>query len=154
MFDTSAGQQGENQPITITSGATDGHDWSYHWVVWKDIDNDGLVDALTARFRVPTFGDPISELMWLKNPGTAPPAPGSDWPWQHFILSSGPDVYFEEEIFEVCSTETDCFEYSAIVTAELWTERVMVYFVVNEPGAWANPANIQSMVVDSGHGRD
>ena len=44
----------------------------------------------------------------------------------------------------------ECFEYSAIVTAELWTERVMIYYVVNEPGAWADPANIQSMVVDTG----
>ena len=152
LFDTSAGQQGENRPIVITSDARDGHDWSYHWVVWKDIDNDGLVDALTARFRVPPFGgDPISQLIWLKNPGTAPPAPGQDWPWQHFIQSTGPDVYFEEETFQVCPTEGDCFEYSAIVTAELWTERVMIYYVVNEPGAWANPANMQSMVVDTGN---
>jgi len=153
LFDTSAGQQGENKPIVITSDARDGHDWSYHWVVWKDIDNDGLVDALTARFRVPTFGDPISQLIWLKNPGTSPPAPGQDWPWQHFIQSGGPDVYFEEETFQVCPSEGDCFEYSAIVTAELWTERVMIYYVVNEPGAWANPANIQSMVVDTGVGQ-
>ena len=117
----------------------------------KDIDNDGLVDALTARFRVPTFGDPIAQLIWLKNPGTSPPAPGEDWPWQHFIQATGgPDVYFEEETFQVCPSPGDCVEYSAIVTAELWTERVMVYYVVNEPGAWANPANIQSMVVDTG----
>ena len=150
LFDTSAGQQGGNKPIVITTDARDGHDWSYHWVVWKDIDNDGLTDALTARFRVPTFGDPISQLIWLKNPGTAPPAPGQDWEWQHFIQSTGPDVYFEMETFQVCATEEDCFEYSAIVTAELWTERVMIYYVVNEPGAWSNPANIQSMVVDTG----
>ena len=49
LFDTSAGLQGENLPIDIAHGARDGHDWSYHWVVWKDIDNDGLTDALTAR---------------------------------------------------------------------------------------------------------
>ena len=61
--------QGETLPIDIAYGARDGHDWSYHWVIWRDIDNDGLLDAMTARFRVPTFGDPISQLIWLKNPG-------------------------------------------------------------------------------------
>ena len=59
LFDTSNGEQGQNHPIDISHSARDGHDWSYHWVVWKDIDNDGLLDAMTARFRVPTFGDPI-----------------------------------------------------------------------------------------------
>merc|ERR1719348_1916806 len=91
----------------------------------------------TSGFLVPTFGDPISQLIWLKNPGTAPPAPGQNWDWQWFLASEGPDVYFEEQVFEVCNP--DCFEYSAIVTAELWTERVMIYFVVNEPGAWGHP---------------
>merc|ERR1711971_1414776 len=67
LFDTSAAEQGVNHPIDIAHGAREGHDWSYHWVVWKDIDNDGLIDALTARFRVPTFGDPISQLIFLKN---------------------------------------------------------------------------------------
>ena len=67
------------------------------------------------------------------------------------MASEGPDVYFEEQVFEVCNP--DCFEYSAIVTAELWTERVMIYFVVNEPGAWGHPGNVQSMVVDTGVGQ-
>ena len=53
------------------------------------------------RFRVPTFGDPVSQLIWLKNPGTAPPTPGQAWDWQWFLASEGPDVYFEEEVFQV-----------------------------------------------------
>jgi len=150
IFDTSNGEQGKHGPIDIAAGQD--HDWSYHWVVWKDIDNDGLIDAFTARFRVPTFGDPISELVWFKNPGTTPPTAGSNWPWQHFVqVTGGPDVYFEEEIFEVCNP--DCFEYSAIVTGELWTERIMIYYVINEPGAWAVPSNIKSMVVDDAPGQ-
>jgi len=150
LFDTTSGEQGKNKPINIAAGQD--HNWSYHWVVWKDMDNDGLLDAFTARFRVPTFGDPISELLWFKNPGTAPPAPGQAWPWQHFVLvTGGPDVYFEEEIFEVCDGE--CVEYSMIVTGELWKERVMIYYVINEPGAWAVPTNIKSMVVDEAPGQ-
>merc|ERR1719400_2038675 len=150
LFDTTSGEQGKNKPINIAAGQD--HNWSYHWVVWKDIDNDGLLDAMTARFRVPTFGDPISQLIWLKNPGTAPPAPGENWDWQWFIASEGPDVYFEEQEFAGCGATT-CYNYSAIVTAELWTERVMIYFVDNEAGAWGHPNNVQSMVVDTGVGQ-
>ena len=150
LFDTSKGEQGKKGPIDIAAGQD--HNWSYHWVLWKDIDNDGFLDAFTARFRVPTFGDPISELVWFQNPGTAPPAAGKNWPWQHFVqVTGGPDVYFEEEIFEVCNP--DCYEISAIVTGELWTERIMIYYVINEPGAWAIPTNIKSMVVDAAPGQ-
>jgi len=152
LYDISNGEQGVNGPIDIAAGQD--HNWSYHWVVWKDVDNDGLLDAFTARFRVPTFGDPIAELVWFKNPGTAPPAAGHSWPWQHFVqVTGGPDVYFEEEIFEVCPSGGECLEYSAIVTGELWTERIMLYYVINEPGAWAEPSNIQSMVVDAAPGQ-
>ena len=31
-------------------------DWSYHKVIWKDMDADGDLDALTARFHVPNIG--------------------------------------------------------------------------------------------------
>merc|ERR1712142_218494 len=148
LFDTSSGEQGTRKPINIAAGQD--HNWSYHWVVWKDIDNDGLLDAFTARFRVPPFGgDPIAELLWFKNPGTAPPAAGQEWPWQHFVLvTGGPDVYFQEEVFT-----SNGVEYSMIVTGELWTERVMIYYVVNEPGAWAIPTNIKSIVVDDAPGQ-
>merc|ERR1739838_467761 len=89
---------------------------------------------------------------WFQNPGTAPPAAGQNWPWHHYVLvTGGPDVYFEEEIFEVCNP--DCIEYSTIVTGELWTERIMIYYVINEPGAWVVPTNIKSMVIDDAPGQ-
>ena len=140
-------------PIDIAAGQS--KDWSYHWVVWKDIDNDGLLDAFTARFRVPGFiegGDPIAELLWFKNPGGDAPATGHTWSWQEFVLvTGGLDVYFEETIHEVCNP--DCKEYSVLVGGELWTERIMLYYVENLPGAWADPANIQSAVVDAAPGQ-
>ena len=140
-------------PIDIAAGQDKA--WSYHWVIWKDIDDDGLLDAFTARFRVPGFlegGDPISELLWFKNPGGEAPATGHEWAWKEFIMvTGGPDVYFEETLYEVCDPE--CKEYSAIVTGELWTERIMIYYVENLPGAWGQHGNIKSVVVDPSPGQ-
>ena len=140
-------------PIDIAAGQD--KDWSYHWVIWKDVDDDGLIDALTARFRVPGFiegGDPISQLLWFKNPGGDAPSTGHEWPWQSSILlTGGPDVYIEETIQEACNP--DCVEYSIIVTGELWNERIMLYYVENTPGAWSDPSNIRSVVVDAAPGQ-
>merc|ERR1711992_361676 len=140
-------------PIDIAAGQD--NDWSYHWVIWKDVDDDGLIDALTARFRVPSFiegGDPISQLLWYKNPGGSPPSTGNEWPWEsNILLTGGPDVYFEETLHEVCNP--DCVEYSVIVTGELWNERIMLYYVENSPGAWSVPSNIKSVVVDAAPGQ-
>jgi len=150
LYDLSSGTP--RGPINIQDKAGDSKDWSYHWVIWKDIDNDGLLDIFTARFRVPTFGDPISELIWMKNPGGEPPAAGQNWEWHHYVqVTGGPDVYFEETVMEIC--DPDCIEASVIVTGELWTERIMLYYVPNEPGAWALPTNIKSIVVDANPGQ-
>lgn len=128
------------------------HEWSYHWVIWRDMDGDGFIDALTARFRVPGVlegGDPISQLLWFKNPGTTPPSSGQ-WPWESSVLTTGPDVYFEETQLELCVP--DCALYSVILSGELWTEKIMLYYVEN-PEDWIKSENIKSMVVDSAPGQ-
>ena len=56
------------------------------------------------------------------------------------------------EEFSGCGS-TSCFNYSAIVTAELWTERIMLYYVDNAPGMWGHPTAVQSLVVDTGVGQ-
>ena len=33
-------------------------------------------------------------------------------------------------------------------SGELWTNRVMLYYVWDKPGAWSDPANIQSVVIE------
>ena len=58
LFETTSGEPVGPWDIA----ANQDHDWSYHTVLYKDVDNDGLLDAMTARFRVPLFGgDPIRE---------------------------------------------------------------------------------------------
>ena len=40
----------------------------------------------------------------------------------------------------------------AYVSGELWTERVMLYYVEDVPGAWSDSSNIKSVVVDENCG--
>ena len=37
-------------PWDIASNSHERKDWAYHWAVWKDIDADGLMDCVTARY--------------------------------------------------------------------------------------------------------
>ena len=89
-----------------------------------------------------------SELVWFKNPGGLG-ANGENWEgWEQNVLVEGPDVFIQ--IIELESAGTT---YEVLVTAELWSERIMIYYVpAGVPGAWADPANIQSNVVDPGSG--
>ena len=40
----------------------------YHKVVWQDINNDGRLDAVSARGKKPIFGGSDGELIWLEQP--------------------------------------------------------------------------------------
>jgi len=146
VFDTTSGEP--DGPWDIAAGQSDS--WSYHWVHWKDVNDDGLVDAMTARFYVPLFGgDPVREFVWFENPGTAKPAGHGDWAWQdHLLIRQGPDVYFEEHILE-----SEGVEYSVMIASELWSENINLYYVENTPGAWAQPQNIKTVVVDAEPGQ-
>ena len=39
-----------------------------------------------------------------------------------------------------------------MATGELWNERVMLYYVEKKPGAWANPDNVMSTIIDETQG--
>ena len=36
-----------------------------------------------------------------------------------------------------------------LFSGELWTERIMLYYVEDNPGAWSEPSNIRSVVIDA-----
>lgn len=97
------------------------------------------------RFHVNLLGGTQSELVWLKNPGNLEPS-GTGWTnWQQNVLiEQGPDVHFTMH-----KLVKDGVTFSVIVTGELWTERIMLYYVQDEPGAWSNPDNIGSVVIDA-----
>jgi hypothetical protein len=118
-------------------------------VEWKDVDGDGLQDCFTARFHVGTLGGTTSQLVWLKNPGGLG-VDGEGWTdWEQFVLvEGGPDVFIKFEKL----ADPDGIVYDVLVAGELWSERVVIYFVEDVPGAWADPANIRSNVVDDTQG--
>jgi len=79
-----------NQPV----------DWSYHRVIWKDMDGDGDLDALTARFNWPFVTAARTALVWLENPGL-PLAETPSEGWNEHVMHDsyengyqGPDVNF------------------------------------------------------------
>ena len=52
------------------------------------MNGDGLVDCVSARATVPTFGSPQGELVWFQNPGTNQ----FSTTWETHVVSPGPDI--------------------------------------------------------------
>jgi hypothetical protein len=66
-------------------------DWFYHTALWYDMDNDGLLDCVTARAYVPALGTPQGNLLWYKQPDSA----HLDGEWDEFVVGNGPDVFIQ-----------------------------------------------------------
>ncbi|KAK2719994.1 hypothetical protein QYM36_004038, partial [Artemia franciscana] len=110
--------------------------FSYHRVIWKDMDGDGDLDALTARFH---NADQEQQLAWLENPGAAV----EGWN-QHVLVTMGPDVHFRT--LELTSNGVT---YDCILGGEFWQQKVTLYFIdKSAPGGWNDPLNIQSIIID------
>ncbi len=122
----------------------DSIDYSYHYAIWKDIDGDGLNDCLCARFHTDVMAT-YGELVWFKNPGGLSADGTGFTAWeQNVLITGGPDVFISIEDMMGLDGKT----YEVLVTSELWTGRVMLYYVEKATGAWANPVNIRSTIVD------
>ena len=68
----------------------------HHMAALRDMNNDGLLDVLTARVKVPLGGGAATgELLWLEQPaGVSDPFAASATPWREHVLTAGPDVVF------------------------------------------------------------
>ena len=64
-------------------------DFFYHRVIWADMNDDGRLDALTARAKKSLFGGSAGELVWFEQPKGL-----SKGPWLEHIIAEGPDVNF------------------------------------------------------------
>ena len=148
----------EAGPWNIATKPT-GHndsDRSYHWAIFKDVNDDGLLDVMTARFHLGLNGHANSQLVWLQNPGNLTPNnANNEWssPWEcHVIYEGGPDVYFENRVF----TKLDGSKYDVIMGAEHWSQQLSLYYVEDQPAAWdlgtTNGSEIKKLVLDKYNG--
>lgn len=78
-------------PIALVPAES--QEWFYHGAAFKDMDNDGHVDIVTGRARVPLIGKPLSQMIWLKNPGNTT----IQGPWKSSVLvpEGGADIQFQ-----------------------------------------------------------
>ena len=81
--------------------------WSGHGDHWWHLS----CKLVSLRFHAPTIGQPLAQLLWMKNPGTTQ-SDGTGWAaWEQFVLvEGGPDVFLQ-----IVSLEADGTTYDVLV---------------------------------------
>jgi hypothetical protein len=140
MYDTT--QEPPVGPFNIASN--DSIDWAYHKVVWKDMDNDGDLDALTARFFLPTVGDTLHDILYYENTGQ-----GFSEGWtEHIISSVGPDVHFAPVTLTVGLRDYDC-----IVVGEFFNQQLSILWTDSPDNDWSDPSMVNYRVINADAGQ-
>ncbi|XP_042881107.1 uncharacterized protein LOC122258899 [Penaeus japonicus] len=140
MYDTT--KDPVDGPYNIA--ANDNNAWSYHRVVWKDMDLDGDLDALSARFHKPVLGATKHDLVWFENEGT-----GFSVGWkEHIVASDGPDVHFDLVTLSAGGRDYDC-----VVVGEFFNERTSIYWTESENNDWSDPSLVRSRVINENAGQ-
>ncbi|XP_037078900.1 uncharacterized protein LOC119099911 [Pollicipes pollicipes] len=125
--------------------ALDKRDWAYHRALWHDMDADGDLDLLTARFHQSALTHvTTSSLAYLENNGTSP-ADWALWP-QHELVSGGPDVGFR-----MVQLQSGGQTHDVLLAGEFWNERLTLYWT--ESGDWSRPGDILSRTIDNTTGQ-
>ncbi|KAK7021375.1 hypothetical protein SK128_009731, partial [Halocaridina rubra] len=119
------------------------NDYSYHRCVWKDMDQDGDLDALTARFFIPLLEDPIVQMIWFENQGT-----GFSEGWPEHFLADGPDVHFDMVTLAAGGRDYDC-----IVVGEFWNQRTSIFWTESESNDWSDIASVKSRIINPDAGQ-
>jgi len=121
---------------TINIASADPRDYSYHRVQFRDMDGDGDLDAITARFH---NTNQEQNFLWMENPGQ----PVGGWT-QHIMVQGGPDVHFVNVKLNSSGVPYDCYFGS-----ELWQQRLSLHCVLESiPYAWTDPSNIRTISID------
>ena len=84
----SSGRYDGESPVELT---TPKNGWFYHMVYWRDMNNDGKLDIITARATKPLIGSAKGQLLWLEQPSQNPI---QSVPWTEHVIADGPDVGF------------------------------------------------------------
>nr|CAD7443453.1 unnamed protein product [Timema bartmani] len=116
-------------------------DWSYHRVRWADVNEDGFLDAVTARFDAPFDGSARKqELLWLENPGMRAV---TGWQ-QQLVASNASDVHFQLTRLNVGRKS-----YNVVLSAEFFNERLTIRY--SEHGNfWTHPELVQVRTKNTG----
>ncbi|XP_069938772.1 uncharacterized protein [Cherax quadricarinatus] len=140
MYDTT--QDPVIGPYNIA--ANDSDEWSYHRVVWKDMDIDGDLDALTARFHKPLIGFTKHDLVWFENAGE-----GFSEGWTaHVVATNGPDVHFATVTLSAGGRDFDC-----VVVGEFFKERTSIYWTESDTNDWTDLSKVKSRVINADAGQ-
>lgn len=94
--------------------------WFYHRTQFTDVNQDGLLDIVTARGTKPIIGASQGELLWLEQPRE-----NKEKPWEEHIIASGPDVYFE-------MIDLDHDGSQEIIAAEFFSKKLSVHWREND----------------------
>nr|XP_054764767.1 uncharacterized protein LOC129271437 [Lytechinus pictus] len=125
----------------ITSRILDTSRWFYHRVVFVDMDQDGLKDALTCRAYVPVVGEVKAEMVWFKHPQIGDPL---SKPWEEKVMFTGPDAFFRYEELPVPGSRTD--KRFSIFSTQYFAEQLVVSW---SEGVQADWTNIKHRVIDN-----
>lgn len=140
MYDTS-----KDPPAGgVNIASLDENNWSYHKTIFKDMDNDGDLDAVSARFHVRTIGEPLHDFVWFENENR-----GMVEGWkQHVIATDGPDVSF----WPVTLTSFGK-DYDAFLVGEFWSQKLSLYWTENEDNDWSHLNSVKKRVIDPAAGQ-
>lgn len=105
----------DTKPIQITSPKLS---WFYHKAVWRDMNEDGLLDIVTARVDHPLIGKPSGQLLWLEQPKSNPL---DNVPWTEHSLAGGP-----ETVFVLTNLDPNDNQYE-IIAPQFFTEHLGIY---------------------------
>jgi hypothetical protein len=124
-------------PPRCAPGSADNQPWFYHGAVFIDMDEDGLLDIVTARASFKVRGGmcpPTGQLVWFRNPGKALQP---DKEWQAFVLvdtrpaPGGPEV-------NIAAADMDGDGRIEIIATHFFKYDGMTIYGAPEGGKWAD----------------
>jgi len=131
-------QDPENPVVhNLTPFASD-KKWFYHRVLWMDMNNDGHMDAITARAYGAGDHADEAQLLWLENPGFDHPS--ANWQ-EHIIHEDTIEVSFNIHQLQLPNGQMT----PVIVGSGFWSkELTLVWSSTND---WLDASSIQTLVV-------
>ncbi|XP_038069638.1 uncharacterized protein LOC119738760 [Patiria miniata] len=124
----------------ISSRLLDPTDWFYHRVEWADMNKDGRIDAVTSRAYLDSNGQAVAEMVWFEQPRFGNPLYGT---WSEHVMYPGPDALTRFGRLTV----SDGRELEVIISAQYFTEKLVVSWVEGPTSSWDDPSSIQHRVI-------